>query len=76
MSDPRFPADELKANLQEKHRLFRRLVAMMLIGIAITFVFVIWIVGQPSSHDEQQLAAPPAASWPDGSPHQPSDGSG
>ena len=74
MSDLRTEAErELRADMAEKRVIFRRLVVSLLALIAATFALVVWVVGQPTSHDEQ-LSQQPAALWPDGSPHTTDNG--
>ncbi len=53
--------------LPERHTVFRRLVGSLLALIAVFFALMVWVVGQPNSHDENVASQPPKSTWPDGS---------
>ncbi len=53
--------------LDERRVIFKRLVWAVSGLIAVVFVLMIWVVGEPDTYHEHLAQQPPAAVWPDGS---------
>ena len=54
--------------VSERHLIFKRLIVSLLALIAATFALMLWVLGSPDSHHQQEVAQASAEVWPDGSP--------